>query len=133
MTTPVRLRLSRRKGFDLQALSRATNGLDAVKVDRSTPWGNPFRVGEKNPSGTITKDARHSASLYAGFAPINEYLVSRAQAELRGFNLACWCRMCDLHKSGGQPFTGHRCPFCDPCHCDTLGRISNRPICEPIP
>lgn len=37
---PVRLRLSRAKGFNLQAHSRAVNGLGAVKVDRSTPWGN---------------------------------------------------------------------------------------------
>lgn len=29
MIAPVRLRLSRRKGFDLQALSRATNGIEA--------------------------------------------------------------------------------------------------------
>lgn len=38
---PVRLRLSRHKGFDLQAASRAANGLEAVKVDRSTLFGNP--------------------------------------------------------------------------------------------
>lgn len=34
MTKPVRLQLSRRKGFDLQALSIATNGLPAVSVAR---------------------------------------------------------------------------------------------------
>lgn len=39
---PVRLRLSRAKGFNLQEHSRAVNGLPAVKVDRSTKWGNPF-------------------------------------------------------------------------------------------
>jgi hypothetical protein len=38
---PVRLQLSRKKGFDLQALSRETNGLEAVRVDRSTLFGNP--------------------------------------------------------------------------------------------
>lgn len=38
---PVRMRLSRRKGFDLQAASRAINGLEARKVDRSTLFGNP--------------------------------------------------------------------------------------------
>ncbi|MGE7153115.1 DUF4326 domain-containing protein [Methylorubrum rhodesianum] len=38
---PVRLQLSRKKGFDLQAHSRALNGLPAVKVDRSTRFGNP--------------------------------------------------------------------------------------------
>lgn len=39
---PVRIQLSRRKGFKLQAESLALNGLPAVKVDRSTKWGNPF-------------------------------------------------------------------------------------------
>lgn len=34
MTVPVRLQLSRRKGFDLQALSQATNGLSAANVAR---------------------------------------------------------------------------------------------------
>lgn len=42
MTKPVRLQLSRRKGFDLQALSLATNGLAAVNISRPGKWGNPF-------------------------------------------------------------------------------------------
>lgn len=44
MPKPVRLQLSRRKGFDLQALSMATNGLPAVNVARPTKWGNPFPI-----------------------------------------------------------------------------------------
>ena len=44
MTRPVRLQLSRRKGFDLQAWSREVNGLPAVSVARPTKWGNPFPV-----------------------------------------------------------------------------------------
>lgn len=43
---PVRLQLSRKKGFDLQALSLETNGLPAVSVARPSKWGNPFRVGD---------------------------------------------------------------------------------------
>lgn len=38
---PVRIQLSRRKGFRLQEHSRALNGLPAVKVDRTTVFGNP--------------------------------------------------------------------------------------------
>lgn len=64
---------------------------NTVKVDRSTKWGNPFRVGKKNPYGTITVDARHSFNLYASLAPFNEKLVATAKAELKGKNLACWC------------------------------------------
>lgn len=42
---PVRLTLSRRKGFRLQAASRAINGLAAVTVARPGRWGNPFVIG----------------------------------------------------------------------------------------
>jgi hypothetical protein len=45
MTAPVRLRLSRARGFDLQAASRALNGLPALNVARPGPLGNPFVVG----------------------------------------------------------------------------------------
>jgi hypothetical protein len=34
-----RLRFERRKGFNLKALSRATNGLDVILVTRATRWG----------------------------------------------------------------------------------------------
>jgi hypothetical protein len=39
---PLRLLLSRRKGFYLQGLSRATNGLPAVICTRPGFYGNPF-------------------------------------------------------------------------------------------
>ena len=42
MIHPIRLQLSRKKGFDLQAISRAANGLPAVNVARPSKWGNPF-------------------------------------------------------------------------------------------
>ena len=42
MTRPVRLQLRRSRGFDLQAASRALNGLPAVVVSRPSPFGNPF-------------------------------------------------------------------------------------------
>lgn len=41
---PQRIQLSRRKGFRLQEESLALNGLPAVKVDRTGPWGNPFKI-----------------------------------------------------------------------------------------
>jgi len=40
MPRPVRLKLSRAKGFSLQALSLATNGLPAVNVARPSIFGN---------------------------------------------------------------------------------------------
>jgi hypothetical protein len=42
---PVRLHLSRAKGFNLQKHSRAVNGLPAVNAARPGKLGNPFKVG----------------------------------------------------------------------------------------
>lgn len=47
---PVRLQLSRKKGFRLQEASRALNGLEAVNVARPSRWGNPFKVGKAGPT-----------------------------------------------------------------------------------
>lgn len=61
MTNHVRLTLSRNRGFDLQALSLATNGLLAVVVARPTKWGNPFVIGEPaGESGEIVADAKEA-------------------------------------------------------------------------
>jgi len=46
MTTPVRIQRKRTKGYDMQAESRAINGLECVYVGRGTPYGNPFKVGD---------------------------------------------------------------------------------------
>lgn len=39
MTKPVRLQLSRKKGFNLQRHSLAANGLPAINVARPNRWG----------------------------------------------------------------------------------------------
>lgn len=113
---PVRLRLSRAKGFDLQAQSLALNGLPAVHVSRPGPWGNPFIVGKHG-------DAAYCVDLYkallagllrVGADPDVEALertrrfVAENADELRGKNLACWC------KPGA------------PCHADELLKIATR-------
>ncbi len=97
--TPRRVQLSRRKGARLPP--------NTVVVARPSKWGNPFRIGQKNPYGTITKDLRHSYLIYSGFAPTNKELIDAAQAELKGKNLACWC------------------PLDQPCHGDILLRLAN--------
>ncbi len=121
MTAPVRLTLSRRKGFDLQAMSLATNGLPAVKVDRSTMFGNPFVVSR---DGITGREAviRYRALLDGQQIETTahpqevrhrrEYVVANLQ-HLRGKNLACWC---------DGPF----------CHADVLLELANRPICEAV-
>lgn len=111
---PQRLQLSRRKGFNLQAASVALNGLPAVKVDRSTEWGNPFvprKSGGMWTGKRVVEDKRHAFTLFRSVAPLNEELVKRARAELRGKNLACWCAQDD--------------PYEDACHAAVLLLIAN--------
>lgn len=118
MTHPVRLTLSRAKGFNLQILSLATNNLLAVSVARPTKWGNPFVIGKPaGESGEIVADAedavrRFRALLDEEFDGVNVPLIEAVSA-LCGKNLACWC------KEG-------------PCHADVLLEIANRPICEEV-
>lgn len=102
MAKPVRLQLSRKKGFDLQAHSLSVNGLPAVNVARPTKWGNPWRVGKVRCSGASSDYAEEpvhdNATAVRFFAemltldgrnyPAKEEIV----AELTGKNLACWCK-----------------------------------------
>jgi hypothetical protein len=108
MTNPVRIQLSRRKGFNLQAVSVAINGLSAVNVARPTKWGNPFAIGQsrKDDNGfwdkigtaeTAVKFFRDMLSLDRRNYPDASQIVT-----LRGKNLACWCKLGD------------------PCHADVL-------------
>ena len=41
---PQRMVLSRKRGYSLDAASRALNGLPAKRVTRPGPWGNPFAI-----------------------------------------------------------------------------------------
>lgn len=114
MTKPVRLQLSRVKGFDLQAHSRAVNGLPAAVVARPTRWGNPYKASPAFESHGVSISAvtvEDAVALYrermervlATYPHMRETLV-----DLRGKNLACWCRP-------GAP-----------CHADVLLELANR-------
>lgn len=113
---PKRIQRLRTKGWRMP--------FGAIYVGRPTLFGNPFVPGAEIPfiPGRRVQDARHAASLYAGSAPQNEALVEAAR-ELRGLDLACWCRLCDLHRDG-KPM-GTSCPYCAPCHVDTLLELAN--------
>lgn len=129
---PVRLRLSRRKGFDLQALSRATNGLEAVKVDRTTKWGNPFVVHHPGSSCEKPMTPKMAVASFKamlakqgswspiplpwpkGKIPRDWTEAADVVRELRGKNLACWCAL-DA-----------------PCHADVLLELANAPVCEEV-
>lgn len=131
MSDPVRLQLSRRRGFDLQALSRATNDLPAVKVTRPGRFGNPFSRETAIESGHAT-EATWQACVVECFrdwlgpsqsgrdwwqgpqSDERRKAIIEGLLTLRGKNLACWC------KPGA------------PCHADVLLELANRPICEEV-
>jgi hypothetical protein len=118
MMRPVRLQLSRRKGFDLQAWSRKINGLDAVNCARPGRFGNPFVVGQPvfALSGAPVLDAAEAVEMFRSELMLslanNDYALDNLLT-LRGKNLACWCAL-------GAP-----------CHADVLLEFANKPVCEP--
>jgi len=124
---PVRLQLSRRKGFDLQAWSREVNGLEAVNCARPGKWGNPYRVGT-----VFIADAQDAVDAFAANLPLGRrWNGGRNLDDLRGRNLACWCGLCAKHAATGKPLD-EDCPDCEPCHVDPLGRVANEMICEAV-
>jgi hypothetical protein len=111
-----RIQLSRRKGFDLQAVSRRWNGLPAKVVARPSKYGNPFRVV----SGDVLLGDTRRCEWRVVYVPDGDEVAAFADkaravqlavklytdeleslrgevwhAEmclaLRGYNLACWC------------------------------------------
>lgn len=114
MTTPIRLQLSRKKGFDLQAHSRAVNGLEAVNVARPSMFGNRWKIGDW--SNHLARKCESAADVVKCFRevgpPSEPYFRARMREQLAGKNLACWCRPGD------------------PCHADVLLEMANGLVCE---
>ena len=131
MSKPVRLQLSRRKGFRLQEHSRAVNGLEAVNVARPSKWGNPYRVLNCDAEAAVAKFRRlfekppsrirhlvlSIASGHPGFGEGALLDMKLSMHELRGKNLACWCAL----PSPGEP---------DHCHAAVLLELANRRASE---
>lgn len=122
MTRRVRLQLSRKTGFDLQAWSRATNGLEAVSVARPGRHGNPWAIrfygrwrveGPGLPLGGVICGNEEGARMVAvrlfreGVARWSAEGVEATRRALAGKNLACWC-------APGAP-----------CHADVLIELAN--------
>jgi len=118
MVRPQRMQVSRKAGYDLQAASRALNGLPAKLVTRPGKWGNPFSIDDVAARYGLERAAAQAKAV----AMAGEWLggtldkklspgpaPSRAEirAALAGHNLACWCR----------PGT--------PCHADVLIELAN--------
>ena len=111
---PVRIKLSRARGFDLQAHSLAINGLPARSCARPGPFGNPFRIGDR-----FVPDTAEAVRMFAARLPDAQFylpphpdsymgrLIARLP-DLRAHNLACWCKLGD------------------PCHVDKLLELANQ-------
>lgn len=109
MSKPIRVQLKRTKGYRMPP--------NTMKVDRSTRWGNPFKVGEEyvrekaTPGGgqscNTVESNDHAVQLFRRFTARQVRLQIESYQELRGKNLACWC------------------PLDHPCHADVLLEIAN--------
>ena len=113
---PIRIQRRRTKGFDMQAVSRAANGLECVYVGRPTIYGNPWtlRAFMEVYSCSYTRDdgrqtCKDYFAAWMGGHPEEPTEASRPNlSELRGKNLSCFCRLDQ------------------PCHADVLLDLANR-------
>jgi hypothetical protein len=72
---------------------------NTVYVGRPTRWGNPYRVHEGN--------RQQAVGLFLQSIMTMPMSLAEVKAELRGKDLACWCRLDQ------------------PCHADVLLEIAN--------
>lgn len=106
---PIRIRRQRIKGWRLPP--------DTVIVDRTSKWGNPFRIGgvwrcecENYFMEFTVRDRTDATARFremTGYFPRPYPTNNEIKAALRGKNLACWC------------------PLDQPCHADVLLEIAN--------
>lgn len=99
---PKRIQRKRTKGWKMPP--------NTVYVGRGSKWGNPYVIGEKFHNTII--DAQWAVRLYESAIKSRSmalpFVIENAVKELRGKNLACWC------KEG------------EPCHADVLIEIANQ-------
>jgi Domain of unknown function (DUF4326) len=90
---------------------------NTVVVDRSGPFGNPFVIGsiQDHPLEHLGKvqvrDAHHAMVLFDNWlltTAAGRALAERGKKELRGKNVACWCKLDQ------------------PCHGDVWLRVVNK-------
>lgn len=151
MTAPVRLQLSRRKGFDLQALSLATNGLPAVKVDRSTRFGNPLECKQPYGCPYDEKFDRYAweeddGSIHPFCCCVDAYR-HYVETGLKNEPTRTGYLWFGIEAILGYPHRARLlaglpslrgknlacwCKLGSPCHADVLLDLANRPICEAV-
>lgn len=106
MTAPVRIKRSRAKGSKLPP--------NTVCVTRPGKWGNPFVVNPRVRYGSGAKHSPNVPTAEEAVLAYREYIKAcpdliAALPELRGKNLACFCRLDQ------------------PCHGDVLLELANAP------
>jgi hypothetical protein len=108
MSPPVRVQLSRRKGWRMPE--------NTVKVSRPTKWGNPFTAeqaldaGFRDGPGMAVWGFRQWLKRDRDFEnhhPAKRDAILQCIDDLRGKNLACWCALNE------------------PCHADVLLELAN--------
>lgn len=93
---PVRIQRKRTKGWRMPP--------NTVNVCRPGKWGNPFVVGEDGSAAECVE----KFAMDIGFINSRLNFGYEEIQELRGKNLACWC------KNG------------EPCHADVLLKLANK-------
>lgn len=150
MTTPVRLRLSRTADFNLQALSRATNGLPAINVARPSRYGNPFTESSVSEALRGPWDWCGSG---AGRSPLFHLDHSTKSWDRTGYlieaiaqNVAVDLFEAAVHEARARnargiidwlrPLHGHNlacwCRDDEPCHADVLLRLAGKLTCDEV-
>jgi hypothetical protein len=106
--SPKRVQLRRTKGWRMPP--------NTVKVDRTTMWGNRWRIGtHSNTLGRAVETTTEAVDLYRRLMWKEQHHLAWVRESLGGKNLACWCRLDQ------------------PCHADVLLEIANRPLkCEAV-
>ncbi|MGN6417770.1 MAG: DUF4326 domain-containing protein [Pseudobacter sp.] len=89
--TPKRIQRKRTAGWKMPE--------NTIYVGRPTKWGNPYKINEK-------VDRANAVALFKEY--IEQYVPKEELEELKGKNLACWC------KEGS------------PCHADVLLELANK-------
>lgn len=101
--TPKRIQRQRTRGWRMPP--------GAIYVGRPTKWGNHIKVGDYGKSPQARRTAHWLAVLdfekSIEWNPEGEAYKEAARRELRGHDLACFCRLDE------------------PCHADVLLRLAN--------
>ncbi len=111
MIGPVRVQRQRVKGWRMPP--------NTVNVGRPSKWGNPFKVAPAFVCESISMPEITQESAVLLYREWIERALARWPSvgieleELRGKNLACWCRLDE------------------PCHADVLIELANRPEAAP--